>query len=106
LHLRTQGSLSIKTIKVKYPLGTNRIGWFQEKRRGKIKARFDGLLRLRWNIPEKSLRLIDLKIYAQTRAVYTKRRKVGVFFFFLVYAGSGTGQSVLLIWADPEHRES
>jgi hypothetical protein len=27
-------------------------------------------------------------------------------FFFLVYAGSGTGQSVLLIWADPEHRES
>ena len=26
--------------------------------------------------------------------------------FFLVYAGSGSGQSVLLIWADPEHRES
>ncbi len=26
-------------------------------------------------------------------------------FFFLVYAGSGSGQSVL-IWADPEHRES
>jgi hypothetical protein len=26
-------------------------------------------------------------------------------FVFLVYAGSGSGQSVL-IWADPEHRES
>jgi hypothetical protein len=31
--------------------------------------------------------------------------------FFLVYAGSGSGQSVLiwateLYWADPEHRES
>jgi ubiquitin C-terminal hydrolase len=26
-------------------------------------------------------------------------------FFFLVYAGSGSGQSVL-IWTDPEHRES
>ncbi len=25
--------------------------------------------------------------------------------FFLVYAGSGSGQSVL-IWTDPEHRES
>ncbi len=28
-----------------------------------------------------------------------------VFFVFLVYAGSGSGQSVL-IWTDPEHRES
>ena len=27
------------------------------------------------------------------------------FCFFLVYAGSGSGQSVL-IWTDPEHRES
>jgi hypothetical protein len=26
--------------------------------------------------------------------------------FFLVYAGSGSGQSVVLIWTDPEHRDS
>ncbi len=32
--------------------------------------------------------------------------EIGLFlYFFLVYAGSGSGQSVL-IWTDPEHRES
>jgi hypothetical protein len=37
---------------------------------------------------------------------HTKINLEGVLcFVFLVYAGSGSGQSVL-IWTDPEHRES